>query len=278
VEQSLPKLPDYKKPPVVEVAMGVQYMPLEAFSTVQVGLYWETIRDNYNCVEEQPPISHIIEEIEETPGIRPLKIRPNLEVRTKPELPRTWFLNSTGNRLIQVQRDRFLHNWRQTEEKDEYPRYPVVKATFFENWTGFCEFLTDQTLPSPQIDQCELTYVNHIRQGEGWEAIDDIFSLFTFLDWRTRSNFMTIPENLRWSMQFLLPNKMGRLYVEMSIVRIKYDNSLAIRFSLTARGIPSGKIDTESMSGWFDIAREWIVKGFADLTSKKTDSIWGKIT
>ncbi|MFA5864492.1 MAG: TIGR04255 family protein [Phycisphaerae bacterium] len=264
-------LPNYTKPPVVEVAIGLQFAPLDNFSAAHIGLYWALIRDTFNRVEDQSPIEHIVE-----PLVEPQEIKPLFRMFTKPEPPRVWFIDSAGNKIIQVQHDRFLHNWRKMTEQDEYPRFPAVKKEFFDHWNQFCSFLEEQKLSPPQVDQCELTYVNLIRKGAGWESMSDLNNLFTFAKWHTRSNFLPAPENVRWSARFLLPEQSGRLHIEMLPVRIQPKNELALQLSLTTRGKPLTNMDSGSIIQWFDLAREWIVKGFADIVDKKTDRLWEK--
>ena len=61
-----------------------------------------------------------------------------------PPLPRCWFLNDTETRLIQLQADRFIHNWRKVTGKEEYPRYEAIRDEFIDRWDEFCMFLGDQ--------------------------------------------------------------------------------------------------------------------------------------
>jgi hypothetical protein len=94
-------------------------------------------------------------------------------------VPRCWFLNDAGTELIQVQQDRFIHNWRKVGEKDEYPRYPHIRATFKKELTTFCELLDSEKLGEFTPNQCEVTSVNHIVSGEGWEKHGQIGEVIT---------------------------------------------------------------------------------------------------
>lgn len=263
-------LPEYGRPPVVEVAIGVQFAPLAGLSVGHVGLYWATIYDSFPRVEEQTPIIHVVE-----PPHGPPETVIAFQLTDKPGLPRTWFLDASGNRVIQVQRDRFLHNWRKVKPSDEYPRFPSVRDSFLRRWADFQKFLAFHKL-EPQLDQCELTYVNHIKNGEGWRTITDLEKLFTTFSWQTRSSFLPNPDNVRWTLRFPLPENNGRLHVEVVPARVPPENDLVLRFSLTARGRPSGPVDSEAMAKWFSLAREWIVRGFSDLVDKETDALWEK--
>jgi len=263
-------LPNYARPPVIEVAVGVQFAPLTEFSVGHVGLYWATIRETFSRVEEQAPIAYFVE-----PPHGAWEPPPRFQLMDKPELPRAWFLDASGNRLIQVQRDRFLHNWRKVNPSDEYPRFPAVREDFLRYWEGFNAFLEENHL-RPQPDQCELTYVNHLKKDEGWSTITDLGKVFTTFVWQTRFGFLPGPESARWSLRFLLPDKQGRLHIDVVPVRVPPQNDVAIRFSLTARGRPQGEFNTDSMNDWFTMAREWIVRGFVDLVDKNTDALWEK--
>jgi len=263
-------LPYYGKPPVIEVAIGVQFAPLTEFSVGHVGLYWATIRETFNRVEEQAPIGHVVE-----PPEGPAEPALSLSWTDKLPLPRAWFLDASGTRLIQVQRDRFLHNWRKMNPADEYPRFPSVRDSFLHYWEGFNAFLAEHRI-KPEPDQCELTYVNHIRKGDGWDTMADLEKVFTTFEWRTRYRFLPSPDSARWSLRFPLPGSRGRLHIDVVPVRVPPENDLAIRFSLTARGRPEGEFSTESMNEWFTMAREWIVRGFVDLVDENTDAIWEK--
>ncbi|MFQ5734475.1 MAG: hypothetical protein ACE5KM_21275, partial [Planctomycetaceae bacterium] len=61
----------------------------------------------------------------------PGALRSRLEISQIPDLPRVFFEDESGNWLIQIQRDRFLHNWRVSTDESEYPRYPEVSRRFF---------------------------------------------------------------------------------------------------------------------------------------------------
>jgi uncharacterized protein (TIGR04255 family) len=262
-------LPSYVDPPVSEVVIGVQFAPIEELLAPHVGRYWNTVRDVLQRAEEHAPVGHIVEQFREerSPEIR-------LEALTKPPLPRSWFLDLAGSRLVQLQRDRFLYNWRRTSASGVYPRYPTIKQAFFGFWAGFLAFLQQENLPLPTVDQCELTYVNHIRHDQAWKSMEDLGSVFSCIAWSPRGTFLPTPEGVRWDMRFLLPENQGRLYAEAVPARLVSENVSIIRFSLTARGMPHGAPDDRSLSAWYDLAHEWIVRGFSELVSVETDALW----
>jgi uncharacterized protein (TIGR04255 family) len=261
-------LPDYKSPPVIEVAIGVQFAPLDHFCSAHTGLFWDRIRQLYPRVEEQAPLAHIVEPLETEFVELPMPV-----VLPRPPQPRMWFLSESGTSLVQVQQDRFHVNWRKLESEEDYPRYPHVKERFFKAWREFCRFLADEHLTTPEIDQCELTYVNFIPRGEGWNDVRDLEKVFTTFVWNTKEEFLPPPENVGWSMQFRMPDRSGRLHTDVHRVLTMPRKREAIRFALTARGCPAEK-EEEHLEQWFDVSRKWIVRGFCDLTGRLTDELW----
>jgi len=249
-------LPEYNNPPVNEVVFGVQFQKIEDFQTPHIGLLWEKLnRETFPKCQEMPPIGHIIED-----GPKDQKIG-MFEV---PPLPRLLFINSDENHLVQVQQDRFLQNWRKIKPDDTYPRFRKLYPEFKQSWEFFNSFLHDTGLPKPIPDQYELTYVNQITQGEGWTNISDIEKVFRGFRYDVKGRFLPEPETLTWRKIYRLPNQMGRLHTSLKMASTK-EGKRVMLFELTARGFGTMPIDD-----WFEMGREWIVRGFADLT---TDSI-----
>ena len=266
-------LPDYDSPPVVEVAIGAQYLPLERFRAAHVGLYWGTVKEEFPQLDERPPLPHNRLDLENP--INPRQIR--LELSDRPDLPRSWFISESGGRLLQLQRDRFVMNWRKTADDDEYPRYPAIKGDFIRLWEAYADFLSENEIGSPSLDLLELTYVNFIPQGDGWEDMGQVGEVFMPLNWSTRSDFLPVPKTLSTAWVFMLPKHAGQLSVELRPVAPE-NEPLRLRLSLTVTGAPADLEDTGAFANWFDLAREWIVRGFADLVGPVTDGIWGKRT
>ena len=112
--------PEYDAPPVIEVVLSFQFEPLAELKAAQFGLLWAQFRKEFPRIEEHPPIAPVTENFELSARER---FGLQIEMSEIPLLPRTWFLNETGTELIQVQRDRFIHNWRKTDKGQAYPRY-----------------------------------------------------------------------------------------------------------------------------------------------------------
>jgi len=150
-----PSLPDFANPPLVEAALSVQLEPLNKFRTPQMGFLWAEFRRRFPEIEEHPPLDPVIEQF----GVqRSRKVGVRLQMIPKLPTPRCWFLTEFGTELIQVQQDRFVHNWRKVGEGDEYPRYEYVRDKFQEELSIFDCFLRREKIGELVPSQCEITY------------------------------------------------------------------------------------------------------------------------
>ena len=102
------ELPEYGNPPVDEVALGVLFVPLPDFKVPHFGVYWDHIRDRYPKCENQPALTP---QIESTAPFANVMAFMSMDL----SMLRCWFIDNSGNQLIQVQPDRFIRNWRQVE-------------------------------------------------------------------------------------------------------------------------------------------------------------------
>lgn len=261
-------LPEYENPPVVEVVCGVLFKPIEALLVPHLGLLWEKFKPDYPRCQEVAPLTPMIERFDES-------LEMEFRLADTPPLPRIWFVHTNGNGIIQVQRDRFLHNWRKVRPGDEHPRYHNVIQMFRDRLSRFQMFLEETDLGTLMPMQYEMTYINHIPQGDGWEAIGDIGKVFPDFVWRiNEQRFLSVPEGINWRTSFTLPSRAGRLHMIIRSAVCRSDERPMLLFELTARGI-GNYTSFEKMWGWFDLAREWIVRGFADLTGYEVQkNIW----
>lgn len=260
-------LPEFEKPPVVEVVCGVQFKPLTGLLAAHLGNLWEKLQPDYSDCREVAPLAPAIERFE-----GPLSF--HLQLEDVPPLPRTWFIHKDESGLIQVQRDRFLHNWKKVRPEHEYPRFHTVITLFRARLATFDAFLSEVGLESFTPQQYEITYVNNIPQGAGWKSLEDTGSIFPDFKRRGDARFLPEPEQINWRTSFVLPERQGRLHFVVRNSLLAADNSPMLQVELTARGMPHGQ-SRDDMWQWFEMAHEWIVQGFADLTAKqvRTD-IW----
>jgi uncharacterized protein (TIGR04255 family) len=262
-------LPNYENPPVTEVVCGILFQPLSMLTAPYLGTLWEKFKPTYPRCKEVAPLAPVIERFDEGPE------RSEVPFERLFSLSRTWFETTDGNGLIQVQRDRFLHNWKKERDNDRYPHYDYVIENFRNHLQQFEAFLDENKLGVVEPLQYELTYVNHILKGAGWITLDEVKRVFTDFSWRGGSSrFLPTPETINWRTTFLLTNQVGRLHASIRSAKRRTDGQPVLLFELTARGIGANK-SRDAMWEWFDLAHEWIVQGFTDLTSEEIQkTIW----
>ena len=261
------KLPSYDQPPVTEVACSVLFPSLEGLLSPHIGLLWQKFQPEYPFCDDVVPIVSRIESSDDQ------NVDPQLQLSDVPPLPRVWFINQDGTRIIQIQQDQFIHNWRKVGIESEYPRYGSLIRAFQDHLDNFYDFLTEAELGQFQPLQYELTYVNQIPQGQAWLTLEDIGKVFPYVSWKASSaRFLVHPQSISWTTVFELPNKLGRLHTSIKPVILNEKSTLL--FELTVRGI-GNYTSRETLQNWFDIAHEWIVCAFADLTDKEIQAkVW----
>lgn len=263
-------LPDFADPPVIETVLGMQFAPLAEFSIPYLGLYWAKIRSFYPRCEIQPALVPAFEEFETQRTGSPVGI----ELVSEPTV-RCWFIDQSSTRLIQVQKDRFIQNWRKVKGDEVYPRYSRLKPEFRSAWQRFCEFLEEEKLETPDVNQCEVTYVNHIELGKGWRSYGEIQKVVAYWSGTSSGDFLPEPEIVHLNTTYVIPNKRGRLYITMQPAIRQQDAKEVLQLNLTVRGRPSSS-QLEDILEWFDLGHEWIVRGFTDFTTKEMHRVWGR--
>jgi uncharacterized protein (TIGR04255 family) len=265
-------LPEFERPPVAETILGVQFSPLTRWTALHFGLFWNEVSADYPFFEPHPPLGSQIEAFGDES--RRHQREPIIKVVAGEPSLRYWFIDSSRTGLIQVQADQFIHNWRKATGADVYPRYETIRPRFEREWDRFCAFLAAHSLGSPEAQQCEVTYINHIERGQGWRNFADLADITPM--WSSPSRgFLPAPEVAVLSLQFVIPENQGRLHVTLQPAIRQADAREVLQLALTARGRPASSA-TQDILRWFDIGREWVVRGFTDFTSNKMHELWGR--
>jgi uncharacterized protein (TIGR04255 family) len=260
-------IPSYKKPPLIEVAWSVQFAELSWMTASHVGLFWQRIRDDFPTCEEYAPLPK-----QEEPDSLLAPARQAMRFFTKPPLARQWFVSKDKGELVQLQRDRFCFNWRKVGATDPYPRYSHLRHQFAKYWRQFGEFLKEEGDTTASIDLLEMTYLNHILQGEGWSVPGDIGKVFPSISFKEESTFLRAPGTLACKLVYDLCGSQGRLHVSCQHAMLQDSPGREVFvLDLTARGKPE-QTGEEGILDWFANAHEWIVRSFADLTDAQVQS------
>lgn len=256
-------LPDFATPPLQEVAIGLQFEPTPGYVQAHVGAYWQRIRDDYPLVQDQVRLETPIE----VPGS---VFGPSIPFRVQfaTMLPRAWFMNDDESCLIQIQNDRFIHNWR--KKSSEYPRFEAIASQFSQRYHQFVAFLEEEKLGAPVLCQLEVSYIN-------WIPVPRLQDFLT-----TVGDPTIVVEDLRpqepggiWTVRYTLLNDrqpIGSLTAEAMPGKLAASGEQGHQFTLTARVLLTGKPDLEAL---IFRSRNDIVRAFHALTLKALHQDWG---
>jgi uncharacterized protein (TIGR04255 family) len=264
-------LPDFENPPVVEVAASVQFGAIQGLDAARLGTLWLRFRDKYPKPEQHPALPRVVESFG-----APRTLHFGFSVLASQPTPRLWFLNEDGTRLVQVQSDRLIINWRQLDTGTAYPRYPILRTELIAAVEVFDGFLSDEKLQRPVIDQAELTYVNHFDAGQPGTMRTPLSAFLRF--WQEpRGVFLSdSPEEAAVRTQYIMrvgESPVGRLFVELESAYSAKDNAPIYVLNLAARGAPSDPTLDGALS-FLDLAHLWIVQSFADITTPNMHNRW----
>ena len=249
----------FDRPPIFEVACGVLFADPNVIKTAHVGAFWQRKREAFPRVEDAAPIGAVIEDRNRT-------LPPDFEITALPPLRRAWLISEDGRNLIQIQQDRFLFNWKRSKDDDSYPSYSVVIEQFENHLADFLSFLEEQGIPRPAYRQFELTYVNHISESNGLQVTGLDGLLVDHIRSVSPNRFLPQPDGINWTTGYPLPNGVGRLHISAHTAIRVPEGETIVRLDLTARGIPADASEA-GRRPWFDLAHEWITRGFADSTA-----------
>lgn len=267
-------LPSFERPPVSEVALSVQFDKISGLRSFELSALWKRFAEQFPKVEEHPPLEPVVEQLK----LGPQSGRIEFSVMNLPPVPRYYFISKSGNELIQVQPDRFGHNWRKTGEGDEYPRYEKIRQQFQANLESFCEFLGSERLGRFSPSQVEITYVNHIVSGAGWEQFGEIQKVLNVQSLKYSDGFLGEAETISHFERHIIrynDKPVGRLHIQAEPAYRVTDGKAILKLEMIARGYPlNGNL--EGVLTFLDLGREYIVRGFASITTEEMHTIWGR--
>ncbi|RPI87569.1 MAG: TIGR04255 family protein [Planctomycetaceae bacterium] len=267
-------LPHFENPPLTEVALSLQFETLEGLRTPQIGLVWAQFRDRFPLTEEHTPLDAIVERFG-VPRAGTAEMR--LQMLESPPVPRVWFLQPGGAELIQVQPDRFVHNWRKLGGTEHYPRYPRIREAFFAELQKFQAILESERIGPIVPTQCEVTYVNSIVAGEGWHSHSELGKVLTVFSAASSDTALAELEDAKVSLRFVLRNErqepVGRLHISAVPAYAPIDLAPQIVLTLTARARPAGETLGDVLA-CLDLGRSAIVRAFASITTPEMHRIW----
>jgi len=253
------RIVDFERPPVAETALGVVFAPISKLSVLHLGLFWSQVRKLYPRTQ-----------VKTSTG--PAEIR--FGFTDEIDFPiRALLIDESGNQLVQVQRNAFIRNWRQTEQTVEYEHYENVRPLFERDWSLFTGFLKSEELGDPEVIQCEVTYINHLVRGREWENFEDVSRVFRV--WSGgHVGSLRASQMVSFTTAYDLPDRSGQLRVMVHPGIRKTDSKEIIQFVLTATFKPKGSSPSEILQS-LDAGHVAVVTSFKDFTTPEMHEQWG---
>ena len=267
---------NFKSPPVVEVVLSAQFVPLPLFTAPYIGLLWQKFKQEYPVSQQHAPLGHITEAFGVTDLIPPAM---NFQFLTALPTPRCFFLSKDGGRIIQIQSDRIIQNWRKIGS-EPYPRYEQLCSEFELLLSKFEEFIRSEKLGEVTFDQAEVTYLNNISSDE-WSEPSQLDEVLSFWPGFKDSEFLGHPEGVQLASRHIIKlegQAVGRLHIELNTspaMSITGGTKPGIILQLTSRLRPKG-YKREDVIKRLNLGRTWIVSAFKDMTTQSARTVWGE--
>ena len=260
---------DFDRPPVDEVVLSVLFKPLDKFVAPHLGEIWQEFKkDGFVYIMEQPPVPPAVEKF-------PNSIEePQLHIGNLPDLARIWFLHEDDSQIIQVQRDRFMFNWRKTESAQSYPGFSAIFEKFERFYNRFGKIIKNMEVGVIAPLQYELTYIDQLFRGSGWETLDDIGKIYNlFIHSQQSDSFWSGAESVILRTSFPVKDLRGRLHLTISSRVKRPQQQQTLQTDFTMRGFPE---NTEyTMRAWFKSARDRIREKFVNMFTEDIQTqIW----
>jgi uncharacterized protein (TIGR04255 family) len=249
----------FTQPPLFEIVFSVEFVASD-FSSVHLGLYWDSIRSEFPFQQDTSPI--ILEEYENyTPALR-----------------KVGFLSNDRGKLIQLQENLFIFNWRY-DPQDENHHFGNILNQFIVYWNHFQEWWLNLEGEPIEVQKYGLAYLNTIDENSGWKNTKDHAKVFNFIETKSLG-FLNILESLDMTINFLLPNDLGTLLARVEQLSILNDDDN--EEEVNSENVVSFKLMTQSidtnisLTDWLTSAHDYIVKAFLELTREDAQKLWGR--
>lgn len=260
--------PDWKRPPVIEVVLGVRFDPLPALTNGHLGWFWGDMHDEFPNSDDVPPIPPVAESFGDEVSFG----FPVLGLRRATGDSRLRMTSADGAKMIQVQNGWVVANWTKKGET-EYPGFTGVKALFDNAMRRFGSFLKQRDLGEINPNLWEVTYIDHLPADTVWSTLADLPKVFPGLfgsgQCATGTN-EAVDSTWAWR----LSPQPGRLRVSVQSARTSSEPGRDI---LLVRSIARGPLGTDnagSLDDALNFGRSSVVDTFMVLASDEAKRYW----
>lgn len=267
------RLPSFRDPPLEEVALAVQLQP-NAVDLLGMAEFASAVRHDFPQRQDQIGRPPIMETFEVPIGAPPFQF----ELLQGAPPQRLWLLSDDHTGLLQVQQDIIVYNWRRSPEGepvgDPYPRYSRLRDEFSERYLQFERIASDHG-QDLRPNWCEVTYINHIGGEAGRPEMRE---LLRGIEPSPAGAFLPPIEDGLLNLRYTIPGDeapRGRLTVSVAPAVRRADLAPIWVMTLTARTLAADESQDAAFEA-LDVGHEWVVKGFAELTSERMHELWGE--
>jgi uncharacterized protein (TIGR04255 family) len=264
-------------PPVVETALSVQFNALAGFTAAHAGWFWkdyvEKLGDGPSKEWKQVIETVSIPEQFEKFGAEEVWVPPVSLVQGLMS-PRIQIIRGDGERMVQLQNNRFILNWRKFASA--YPSYETLLPEFRNMLSAFESFCSESGFGAPVYNLWELTYVDQMKKGTMWDSARDLSRIFPALAMPPVSVRHAPPsddERVSADWRFSLANQRGRLYIQLRQARLPLSNEEVIQLTTTARGPVN---ESQSWEQGLNLGHESLREMFFAITSPEAQEFWKK--
>jgi uncharacterized protein (TIGR04255 family) len=268
----------FDAPPVVETALSVQFNSLAGFTAAHAGWFWkeyvEKLGDGSSNEWKQAAEAVKIPELFEKFGVEDLWASPSFRVTPGVLSPRIQIIRGDGERMLQVQDNRFILNWR--KQTSAYPTYETLLPEFRNMLNAFESFCTEAAFGTPVYNLWEVTYVDQVKKGTMWDSVRNLNKIFPALGTPPVSARHAPPsddETMSADWRFSLADRRGRLYVQLRQAKLQPSNEEVIQLTTTARGPVT---ETQAWEQGMNLGHDALRETFLAITSNEAKEFWKK--
>ena len=273
---------DFLRPPLNEVVFSVQFEDDVIDEVLALSRFWPDIQEKFPNHEKQSPLPPVSETFQ-IPSLGPAV---QFQMLSGPPSARYWFLTVDGTKIVQVQPDRLIFNWRQVEGNEPYPGYDQLLPEFLALCEQFRNVLSQEDKAAPPPAWCELTYINPIPIAPASDGTHgQLATIINYLEANPPRVVLPTVEDTQIQQRFRILNDaaepIGRLYMTAVPGYHKTGQSVYV-VTMLARGRPEPAGDSvdwvESARRFFDRAHKLIVHGFKEVTTPAMHAEWEEVS
>ncbi len=240
-------------PPLIELVLGIQFNKKIFENELLIKIYNSLLMKEFPKIEEKPVVPATIEEYN----------KPTITKILSGFNTRKLFINNEEDKLIQIQPDKILFNWRKMNNKTLYPRFLKVYKEFTECLDSINKIVSYNDF----INQYEITYIDHFQI--------DLFNISSF-NISKLFNIFPLNENEEISnigINYSIPQNLlnGNLNVLIQSAIRSTDNKKIIVLESTCRGFNKNI----SIDNWFNDSHVVLYNHFFSILNEDTKKILG---